>query len=156
MFLVDVNVGSLARRLRMLGFDARFVSRAEDDELIRIALRESRILLTRDTGIIKRRVVTIGKVKAILIKSDKIQQQLQQVVQELNLDLDIVPFSRCMECNETLVAREKEEVCNLVPPYVFKTQDHFVQCPGCQRIYWRGTHWQRMQQEIEYMKNSGA
>lgn len=151
IFLVDVNVGRLARRLRMLGYDARFVL-ANDNELIRIALRENRILVTRDTGIIERRVVAIGQVRAILIKSDEVQEQLMQVVQELNLQLDTEPFSRCMECNEQLIVREKQEIRNLVPPYVFKTQDRFVQCPLCERIYWQGTHWQRMRQEIERLK----
>ncbi len=147
-FLVDVNAGSLARRLRMLGYDTRFIHGADDNELIRIALREGRILLTRDTGIIARRVVTIGKINAILIESDNVKEQLRQIVKQLNLGMDSHPFSMCMECNSSLVSKEKEEIRHLVPPYVYMTQNLFMQCPGCERIYWKGTHWQKMMEEV--------
>ena len=152
-FIADVNVGRLARRLRMLGYDTLFINGAEDDELIRIALREGRILLTRDTGIMERRVVTTGKAKAVLIESDDVKAQLRQVVKGLNLEPDSAPFSRCMECNVPLIPRAREEVRDLVPPYVFKTQNQFMQCPDCKRIFWRGTHWEKMLEEIGELGN---
>ncbi len=151
-FIVDVNVGRLARRLRMLGYDTLFINGADDDELIRIALKEKRILLTRDTGIMQRRVVTIGKAKAAFIESDDVKEQLRQVVEKLELETDFDPFSICMECNELLVDREKTEVRDLVPPYVFKTQEQYMQCPSCGRVYWRGTHWEKMAEELDDLK----
>lgn len=148
-FIADVNVGRLARRLRMLGYDTVFINGLDDNELVRFALKEERILLTKDTGILRRRIVFIGEVKAILIESDRVAEQLKQVVQSLELGPDFDSFSLCMECNEPLLNRSKEEVRDLVPPYVFKTKDSYMQCPTCQRIYWRGTHWDRMTREVK-------
>ncbi len=145
---MDANVGKLAKWLRVLGYDTLFINGLDDDELIRIAMNEGRILLTKDTRILRRRVVYNGELKLVLIRDDDVKEQLRQVVQTLNLDHS-KPFALCLECNEPLIPREKEEVQDLVPPYVFKTQTQYMQCPSCQRIYWRGTHWQRMKRELE-------
>jgi hypothetical protein len=67
----------------------------------------------------------------------------------LKLAEEIKPFTLCLECNQPLVPKDKEEVKDLVPPYVFKTQSQYMQCPACQRVYWQGTHWQRMSRELE-------
>jgi uncharacterized protein with PIN domain len=147
-FIVDVNVGKLARWLRMLGYDTLFINDIDDDELIAIGLKEKRVLLTKDTQIMLRRVVTSSKLKAMLIVDDNPKEQLHQVVRAMNLDRKR-QFTLCLECNEPLVPRSKDEVRGLVPPYVFKTQSQYFQCPACHRIYWRGTHWQRMHKEVE-------
>lgn len=149
IFIVDANVGKLAKRLRMLGFDTLFINGIDDDELIRIALREGRIILTKDKGIMHRRIVSIGKVRALLIESDKIRDQTVQVIDALKLGPEFDKFSICMECNESLEYRTKEEVHDLVPPYIRKTQEYYMQCPRCNRVYWRGTHWANMSQELE-------
>ncbi len=133
----------------MLGCDTLFPRSTDNDELLRIALRENRILLTRNTGIMARRIVTTDKVKVLLIESDNVREQFQQVVNELNLQSKTNSFSLCLLCNVNLVPKEKEEICNLIPPYVFKTQQQFMQCPGCARVFWRDTHWERMMKEIE-------
>ena len=73
----------------------------------------------------------------------------------MNLDCDSEQFTRCLECNQPLVHRRKEEVRELVPPYVFQTQSQYVQCPSCHRIYWRGTHWQRMKRELDTLMGEG-
>ncbi len=137
----------------MLGYNTLFNNGADDNELIRNALREGRILLTRDTGIMARRVVTTGKVKALLVKSDDVTEQLWQVVRALNLEPESEPFSICIECNVPLIQRGKEEVRGLVPPHVFRNHEQFVQCPECRRVFWRGTHWQKMMAEIEDLRN---
>jgi hypothetical protein len=147
-FIVDANVGKLAKWLRILGYDAVFINGLSDDELIRIAINEGRVLLTKDTGIFRRGVVYSGELKLILINDDEVKEQLLQVVQALNLDV-FEPFSLCLECNQPLVPRDKEEIRDSVPPYVFQTQNQYMQCPSCHRIYWRGTHWQRMREELE-------
>jgi len=147
-FIVDTNVGKLARWLRMLGYDTLFINDIDDEELIAIGLQEKRVLLTKDTQITLRRVVTSGRLKALLIEYDNPKDQLRQVVRTMNLDQER-KFTRCLECNEPLVPRSKDEVQDLVPLYVFKTQSQYYQCPACHRIYWRGTHWQRMKQEVE-------
>jgi len=148
-FVVDSNVGRLARWLRIAGFDTLFVRGIDDNRLVRIALDEDRVLLTRDRQILKRRLVTSGRLKVILIEDDEVKAQLRQVLTALNLASELRPFSLCVECNEPLVPREKGEVEELVPPYVFRTQTQYMQCPSCLRIYWRGTHWERMSRELE-------
>lgn len=148
-FIVDDNVGRLAKWLRMIGYDALFSANTDDGRLVHIAINEGRVLLTKDTQIMKRRVVTSGRLRAILIKDDDPKQQLRQVIEELNLDCHSGQFTRCLECNHLLEPRDKQEVRDLVPPYVFRTQSQYMQCPQCQRIYWRGTHWQRMKEELE-------
>jgi uncharacterized protein with PIN domain len=148
-FVVDHNVGKLARWLRLMGYDARFFRGENDAELVAIALKEGRIIVTRDTRIMQRRLVTKGKLKALLIESDQPEQQIRQLIDSLHLDWRFNPFSLCLECNQPLVERKKAELKELVPPYVFKTQDQFRQCPKCQRIYWRGTHWRAMTKRLE-------
>lgn len=117
--------------------------------MVQIALAENRIILTRDTHILKRKLVTGGQVKAVLIKSDKIEEQIKQVVSDLNLCLSNQPFTICLECNVLLVPRSKEEVEEKVPPYVWQTQKEYVQCPRCRRIYWKGTHWEAMTRRLK-------
>jgi hypothetical protein len=148
-FIVDSNVGRLATWLRIAGFDTLFAEGIDDNRLVRIALDEDRVLLTKDRQILKRRLVTSGRLKVILIEDDEVKAQLRQVLATLNLAGQLRPFSLCVECNEPLVPREREEVEELVPPYVFQTQTQYMQCPGCLRIYWRGTHWERMSRELE-------
>ena len=148
-FIVDSNVGRLARWLRIAGFDTLFINDLDDNRLVRLALSEGRVLLTKDTQILKRRVATTGRLKVILIESEEVKAQLRQVVKTLKLTEEIKPFTLCLECNQPLVTKDKEEVKELVPPYVFETQTQYMQCPACNRVYWRGTHWQRMSRELE-------
>lgn len=147
-FIVDHNVGKLAKWLRMMGYDTLFFNGSDDSAMIAAALAEGRVILTRDTGIIKRRLVTSGKLKAVLLTSYEPALQMKQVIAALNLDIYFRPFSTCMECNGILVKRSREQVRERVPPYVFKTQNQYMECPACHRIYWRGTHWQAMKRKL--------
>jgi len=150
-FVVDLNVGKLGRWLRIAGFDTILIKGIDDNTLVRIALDEERILLTRDTGIFKRRVVVNGRLKAILIESDEPRDQLRQVFNLLDLVNHLRPFTRCIECNEVLLSKSREEVAGKVPPHVYRTHDRYMQCPSCCRVYWRGTHWARMLDKINRM-----
>jgi uncharacterized protein with PIN domain len=132
----------------MMGYDTVLFDHGHDDRMIRIALDEERVIVTRDTQLMKRRVITTGRLRAVLVSSDRTEQQVRQVVDELSLDINHNPFSLCLECNQPLEKRSKEEVAGLVPPYVFKTQDTYVQCPNCFRVYWKGTHWQAMTEKL--------
>ena len=152
-FIVDNNVGKLAKWLRMMGYDTLFFNGTNDSHMIATALAEGRVILTKDTQIMKRRVVTSGQLKAILIKGDEPDQQMHQVIDTLNLDCQFRPFAICLECNHPLLERSKQEVKDLVPPYVFQNQSQYMECPACHRIYWRGTHWQAMTQKLgKFMK----
>ena len=148
-FIVDNNVGKLAKWLRMMGYDTLFFDGSDDSQMVATALKEDRVILTRDTQIMKRGVVTSGRLKAVLIQSDEPEQQMRQVVETLKLDCKFRPFAICLECNQPLEERGKQQVRDRVPPYVFRTQNQYVECPACHRIYWRGTHWQAMTERLE-------
>ena len=148
-FIVDNNVGKLAKWLRTMGYDAFFFKDIDDDKMVRIALSQDRVLLTKDRQVLKRRVVTSGKLKAVLIKDDDSKMQLASVIRQLNLNCNFKPFSLCLECNEKLIRRAKDQVRDRVPTYVFQTQEEYTECPACHRIYWRGTHWESMRKELE-------
>lgn len=154
-FIVDNNVGKLAKWLRIMGYDAFLFSGEDDGRMVKVALAQNRVILTKDTQVMKRRLITSGKLKAILIKDDDIGAQLHQVVEALNLDYHFSPFSICLECNQPLVEKNKDAVCELVPPHVLKTQRLYRECPACHRIYWRGTHWQAMKRELDKLAGKG-
>jgi len=142
-------VGKLAKWLRMMGYDSLFFDGEDDSQMVRQALAEGRMILTRDAGIMKRRVVNNGQLKALLIESEKPERQMQQLMATLELNKNLRPFTLCLECNHPLVERSREEVKDRVPPYVYKTQTQYMECPACRRIYWRGTHWEAMKRKLE-------
>lgn len=148
-FIVDHNVGKLTRWLRMMGYDTLFFNGDDDSRMIATALAEGRVILTRDTRIMERRLVTTGRLKAILIGYETPELQIKQVIETLNLDIHFRPFSICLECNQPLAERNREQVRERVPPYVYQTQEQYMECPACHRIYWRGTHWQAMTRKLE-------
>jgi uncharacterized protein with PIN domain len=151
-FIADNNVGKLARWLRVMGYDTLLFRQKDDDEMIKIALSENRVILTKDAQLMKRRLVTNGKLKAMIIEQDDPATQLREAVKNLSLSYHFKPFSLCLECNHPLMPRTKEEVQNLVPPYVFKTQNEYMECPTCHRIYWQGTHWQAMVKQLRNLQ----
>jgi uncharacterized protein with PIN domain len=148
-FIVDSNAGKLARWLRMMGYDTLFFNDIEDGHLVDMAMKQGRVVVTKDTQIAKRRVAANGDLRVILTRDDDPRKQLLQVMKELNLDCRERQFTRCLECNRRLVPKSREEVKDLVPPYVFGTQNQYMQCPSCSRVYWQGTHWQRMKRALE-------
>jgi len=142
-FIADVMVGRLARWLRVLGFDVAYSNAYEDDEIIRTAEQEKRVILTRDTGLAARRC----DAECLLIQSGNYKEQIQQVLGTFDLRQFSV-FSRCLECNAALKDIDRESVFERVPPYVYLTQERFAICPSCSRIYWHGTHADRMLRQI--------
>ena len=143
-FIVDHNVGKLARWLRMMGYDTLFFTGPDDGMMVKTALQQERIILTRDSGVAARRLATDGKITVILIEGENPSEQMRQVSGALKLDISYRPFTLCLECNCELVERTREEVHGRVPPHVFKTCSSYMECLSCRRIYWRGTHWQAM------------
>src|SRR5437762_1014802 len=141
-FVADVMVGKLARWLRMLGYDVLYSNRFEDAEILQIAKTDSRIILTRDVELHGR-----GGPRSILIENDDYEEQIRQVVTSLSLK-DFAVFSRCAECNALLVETDKESVFLKIPPYVYLTQKHFAMCPACDRVYWRGSHADRIEEKV--------
>jgi len=145
-FVVDQMLGRLSKWLRLLGYDSLYFNSIANSQLIKIAREENRILLTRDTRLMKRRVVRNKEIKAIFIEHDGLDDQLKQLSQELNLKEGLMPW--CVECNLPIEMIRKEEAYQRVPEYVYQTQDEFARCPACGRYYWPGTHWQRIQEKF--------
>jgi uncharacterized protein with PIN domain len=136
----------------MMGYDTVFFDGEDDSTMVRQALAEGRVILTRDTEIMKRRLATSGRLKVILFKTEDPAEQMQQLLDSLDLIAGACPFTICLECNIPLVERCPEEVKDRVPPYVFRTQSQYMECPRCRRVYWRGTHWQAMKKKLEEME----
>jgi len=140
-FIVDEMLGKLARWLRILGYDTECPVTPSDDELVRRSIAEDRLLLTRDTHLVENAVAR----RSLLVRSVHLEEQLAQVVSELNLRCDRnLLFSRCLECNEKVIAVSHRQVRDEVPAYIYETQTAFHKCPRCNKIYWRGTHWQSL------------
>jgi hypothetical protein len=139
-FALDVHLGKLARLLRMTGFDAQYSNTIADEELALLARREKRIILSRDRGLLKRRTVTHG----YLVRSGDPRQQLAEVLRRFDLAGRLRMFTRCMECNLPLTRVEKASIAELLPPVIASAYSEFSRCPGCRRVFWRGTHWERM------------
>jgi hypothetical protein len=141
-FIVDGMLGRLAKWLRILGYDTTYFPDLDDDQLVRRARAEGRLLLTRDGGLARRRGL-----QCLLIESDHLEEQLGQMVAELALTGGH-PFSRCPLCNMLLQKVEKPELEGRVPPHIFRTHKDFSLCPNCDRIYWPGTHWAKMREKL--------
>lgn len=155
-FIADNNVSKLARWLRLIGYDTLLFKEKDDGQMIKIALSENRVILTKDTQFIKRRLVTNGTLRTIHITQDDPKLQVQEVVRTLNLNYHFKPFSLCLECNQVLIARGKEDVKSLIPAHVFETQTQYTECPTCHRIYWPGTHWQAMVKKLQDLQGGGS
>jgi hypothetical protein len=136
-FIADVMLGKLATWLRLLGCNVEYFPKISDDDLVERAFRTGRVILTRDTELIRRRKVRDNH---FFVRGDGFRDQLRQVAERFS----IVPFgrilTRCLRCNETLMVIDRSEVRGRVPPYVFETQRDFRTCGRCGRVYWRGTH----------------
>ena len=136
-FLADVMLGSLARWLRILGYDAAYDNRIDDDEIIGRSRAEGRIALTRNTRLVHR----LHRVPHLLVQGDDLVSQICQVLDYLGERIDSGRLlTRCVECNTLLEPISKQAVRERVPSYVYRTQPHFKHCPSCRRIYWGGTH----------------
>jgi len=146
-FLVDRNAGRLAKWLRALGYDVTLAPDLADRDLLDLARREGRVLLTRDRRIFHRRTVASGQVRALLLHAERTWDQLGEVASALGLDPSRA-FTRCLVCNQETRPASPEEVRERVPPFVLRTQQEFRTCPRCGRVYWKGTHWRKMREEL--------
>ncbi|OGS17724.1 MAG: hypothetical protein A2219_02365 [Elusimicrobia bacterium RIFOXYA2_FULL_50_26] len=144
-FIADFMLGRLARWLRILGYDAKYVTEKNRFNSILESLRESRIILTRDHHL------NVNGLEVIRIRNTHFGQQLLQLTRETGLVVSRKQLlSRCALCNTaTKTITNKEEIRSLVPQYVYETKDEFSQCPCCRRIYWRGSHLALLLSDLE-------
>lgn len=139
-FILDVHLGKLSKKLRVLGFDTLYRNDYKDNEIAVKSLEEKRIVLTRDRGLLKRSIIERG----YIIRSDDPNEQLIEVFNRFNLKPILKPLSRCLICNGYLKKVEKEDIKLLLQPKTIKYFDKFKQCNSCGKIYWKGSHYQNM------------
>jgi uncharacterized protein with PIN domain len=147
-FVVDVNLGKLAQKLRLLGFDTLFRNDFEDDEIVQISLNEKRIILTRDRGILKQNAVTHG----YWLRNDDPKKQLEEVVERLQLHHSFRPFTRCSNCNSRLKEISKEQLNGRLSADTLSFYDEFWECAGCRKIYWQGSHFGHILRWVDDLK----
>jgi uncharacterized protein with PIN domain len=144
-FIVTKELGKLAKWLRILGYDSTYSREKDVPGLVILALREKRVLLTRSPGLSKYKGI-----RTVIIKHDHVEEQIEQVAGELKLPLDEDEmFHICVECNAPLQDINKKNAEGKVPEYVFRTQEEFKQCPKCDKIFWKGTHWDMVSNWLE-------
>lgn len=139
-FVADVHLGVLARRLRLLGFDTVYERHCDDMRLASISVRERRILLTRDVGLLKRGAISRGH----WVRATDPLQQIEEVVRAFSLQRELKPFTRCTVCNEELRPVERAAVAGRVPQRVYARFRRFSHCVRCERIYWHGSHYEQL------------
>jgi uncharacterized protein len=148
-FVADVHLGSLVRYLRMMGFDVLYKNNFDDDEIVKLSLKERRAILTKDRGILKRNEVTHG----YWVRATKAETQAKEVLERFDLQKEIKEFTRCIECNQLLRPVKKELIISQLPPKVAQSRNKFMRCPSCKKIYWKGSHYQRMFSFIKRMRS---
>lgn len=139
-FVADVHLGGLARFLRMAGFDTLFENNYLDGDIEQVSMAGNRVVLTRDRELLKRRGVAHG----CYVRALKPEQQFREIVGRLGLAGSIRPFTLCLKCNAPLRAVPKAAVLDRLPPSVREHHTEFSMCDLCQGVFWKGSHWQRM------------
>lgn len=142
-FAVDAHLGKLVSLLRLAGFDA--VTVGEDADLANTAAREQRVALTRDVALLKRSVVRHG----YWVRHTDPERQLAEVLERFDLVGQMEPFARCLRCNTRLVAAEADAIANRLLPRTRAEFREFRRCPGCEQIYWHGSHYQELRRLLE-------
>lgn len=154
-FVLDVHLRKLAKLLRLLGFDADYRESRDDHELALVAQRDTRILLSRDRGLLQRKIVDRG----IAVRQTNAELQAVEVLERLDLWALVKPFTRCTECNgmlEPLPADQLEQVKHRIPDGVRAWCSRFHRCGTCGRIYWQGSHYHILRQKIDRMLEQHA
>jgi hypothetical protein len=146
-FILDTHLGRLAGYLRMLGFDTIYSNDLEDETLAQIASEEKRILLTKDRGLLKRNSVTHG----YCVRSTHPRDKLIEIMRRFDLYRLVTPFRRCIRCNGLLAIVKKEDIIEELLPQVREHYSEFRRCTGCAQIYWKGTHFERMESFLTWV-----
>ena len=146
IFIADAMLGKLAKWMRIIGCDVEYFPEISDNEISERAYHNGRIILTRDTMLIRRK---INRANSFFVKSDHYQDQLRQVVKAFSIDPMENLFTRCLLCNKKLLNIDKISVADSVPEYVYYTRDNFKTCPACKRFYWNATHKNNMIEQLK-------
>lgn len=144
-FILDVHLGKLAKYLRLLGFDTLYDNHFSDITIVQYSFQENRIVLTRDVGLLKHKKISRGH----WVHHTEPKQQLHEVLKYFDLYRICRPFTRCIECNGLLRSVSKHKILEKLPPLTQEYYEVFVQCEQCQKIYWEGTHFQKLKSFVE-------
>ena len=144
-FILDCHLGKLNKYLRMLGFDCFYKNHMDDEAIIELAEREKRIILTRDKLLLKSSRITHG----YYVRAVEKHEQLKEVVQKFDLYSQFKSFTRCMTCNENLQSVEKSRIYDKIYPEIAQIFDEFYLCQNCDKVYWKGSHFKRMESFIK-------
>ncbi len=145
-FVVDAMLGNLAKKLRILGYDSKYFSTIEDDKLVLIAKNEKRIIITKDEQLVKN--AEKQNITCVLIRGSDELDQISQINAQIKLDRFVVDTdsSHCIECNGNLQQVEKFRIIGKIPEGVLEREKKFWMCNSCKKIYWEGTHFQKLQE----------
>jgi len=149
-FVVDVHLGKLGKLLRLLGFDVADAGDTNDAGLVRTSVEERRILLTRDRQLLKHGALTHGT----WVRSTDPIEQAREILQRFDLHGRVHPFSRCLACGGTLRTVEKDDVLDRIPSKTAAWLDDYVECSGCGKLFWEGTHWARVRDLVSQVLES--
>ncbi|MBX9915698.1 MAG: Mut7-C ubiquitin/RNAse domain-containing protein [Nitrosomonas sp.] len=149
LFVVDSNLGRLARYLRLLGFDCLYRNDYDDGAVAKIASEQRRVVLTRDRSLLKRRIITHG----YFVRADRPKIQTREVLKRFALYSLIRPLTRCTQCNGILTETGKKPIEHRLEPLTKRYYDKFLICPECDRIYWQGSHTMRIKQLLDEFVN---
>ncbi|MCX7678883.1 MAG: Mut7-C ubiquitin/RNAse domain-containing protein [Spirochaetes bacterium] len=150
-FVLDVHLRKLARYLRLFGFDVLFDETLDDAKLAEISSRQRRVLLTRDRGLLKRRIVERG----FVIRNTDPRQQLLEVFKRLNLWSLCNPFSRCLECNGAIIPANDVPDEHAIPLGVRQWCNEYFRCVQCGKVYWKGSHYEKLARFVNRIMNEG-
>ncbi|UCE16594.1 MAG: Mut7-C RNAse domain-containing protein [Candidatus Bathyarchaeota archaeon] len=152
-FIADGMLGKLTRWLRMLGHDVKYARSLNDGQIIEIAKNEHRILLTRDLELYRQ--ATVQKINTFFVERATEAKKLANLARRFNLKLEFdVKVSRCPKCNTRIKSISKQRVTDRIPEATASYYDEFWECPGCEKIYWQGAHWNRIQATLREARES--
>ena len=148
-FVLDVHLGKLARLLRMMGIDTVYENDRHDREIVALAVTENRAVLTRDIGLLKHKVLRYG----YWLRSQQSEEQLLEVIRLFSLCDKLRPFTRCIACNGLLAEVPKAAIEDRLPEQTRRCFDVFFQCTRCRKLYWKGSHFENMEERISRIKS---
>ncbi|MEM1585869.1 MAG: Mut7-C RNAse domain-containing protein [Candidatus Bathyarchaeia archaeon] len=146
-FIADGMLGKVARWLRMLGYDTEYANDLHDEEILKIAMDEGRIILTKDYQLFRK--ANINGIKAVFVEGNTHVEKLADLIRQLNIRLEInMERSRCPRCNSAIRMVNKENIKDKVPVSTYKIYNEFWICTACGQIYWKGSHWKRINDSL--------
>ncbi|MEW5843050.1 MAG: Mut7-C RNAse domain-containing protein [Bacteroidota bacterium] len=147
-FVLDVHLGTLARYMRMVGFDTKYENTFSDEEIIQLSLKEKRTILTRDLGIFKNGKVTRG----YFVRNTNPKKQIEEIIRRFDMKNKIKEFTRCIDCNSLLQKIDKKKIIDRLPPKVKSIYSQYYICKECDKVYWQGSHYEKMKLLVDELK----